>query len=176
VSINVSGLQIYRSDLAATLAAIQRDTGVPPGMIEIELTESTLMEDVHAACEVLGALKRAGYALAIDDFGTGYSSLAYLKRFPLDKLKIDRSFVTDLCNNPEDRAIARAVIQIARSLKLRVIAEGVETAEQMALLRRQGCHEGQGYLFGRPVPAEEFGVLLAGQAARRGALRLPPRS
>ena len=163
VSINVSGLQIYRADLAATLAAVQRDTGVPPGLIEIELTESTLMEDVQAVSEVLRALKRTGYSLAIDDFGTGYSSLAYLKRFPLDKLKIDRSFVTELCSNPEDQAIARAVIQIARSLKLRVIAEGVETTEQMMLLRRHGCHEGQGYLFGRPMPANELRPMLAGR-------------
>ncbi|NMG45842.1 EAL domain-containing protein [Aromatoleum toluvorans] len=156
LGINVSGLQIYRSDLVATLAAVQRDTGVPPGMIEIELTESTLMQDVHAAREVLDALKRAGYGLAIDDFGTGYSSLAYLKRFPLNKLKIDRSFVTDVCTNAEDRAIACAIIQIARSLNRRVIAEGVETAEQAALLRRHGCHEGQGYLFGRPMAAQEL--------------------
>ncbi|NMG29835.1 EAL domain-containing protein [Aromatoleum evansii] len=165
VSINVSGRQIYRSDLIATLAAVQRDTGVAPGMIELELTESTLMEDVNAAREVLDALKRAGYGLAIDDFGTGYSSLAYLKRFPLNKLKIDRSFVTDVCSNAEDRAIARAVIQIARSLNHRVIAEGVETVEQAALLRRHGCHEAQGYLFGRPMAADELAGLLDAPAA-----------
>jgi len=156
VSINVSGLQIYRADLAATLAAAQRASGVPPSLIEVELTESILMEDAHAAREALAALKGMGYSLAIDDFGTGYSSLAYLKRFPLDRLKIDRSFITDLCQNPEDQAIARAVIEIGRALSLRVIAEGVETAEQMALLRRHGCHEGQGYLIGRPVAADTF--------------------
>ena len=168
VGINVSGLQIYRSDLVATLAAIARDTGVSPDGVEIELTESTLMEDVHVARDVLGALKRAGFSIAIDDFGTGYSSLAYLKKFPLDRLKIDRSFVTDLCSNPEDQAIARAVIQIGRSLNLRVIAEGVETPAQMALLRRHGCHEGQGYLFGRPARAKELtATLAAGDADRR---------
>ncbi|NMF96230.1 EAL domain-containing protein [Aromatoleum toluolicum] len=173
VSINVSGLQIYRSDLIATLAAAQRDTGVPPRMIEVELTESTLVEDVHAAHEVLDALKRAGYGLAIDDFGTGYSSLAYLKRFPLNKLKIDRSFVTDVCSNAEDRAIARAIIQIARSLNLRVVAEGVETVEQAALLRRHGCHEGQGYLFGRPMAAQDLDGLLEARASGTGPALAP---
>ncbi|HJV27364.1 MAG TPA: EAL domain-containing protein [Aromatoleum sp.] len=158
LSINVSGLQIYRSDLLATLAGVQRDTGVPPSMIEIELTESTLMEDAHAVCEVLDALKRAGYSLSIDDFGTGYSSLAYLKKFAIHRLKIDRSFVTDLCTNTEDQAIARAVIQIGHALNLRVIAEGVETAEQMSLLRQHGCHEGQGYFFGRPVSADRLTI------------------
>ena len=175
VSINVSGLQIYRADLAATLAAAQRATGVPPGLIEIELTESILMEDAHAAREVLAALKSTGYSVAIDDFGTGYSSLAYLKRFPLDRLKIDRSFVTDLCQNPEDQAIARAVIEIGRALNLRVIAEGVETAEQLALLRRHGCHEGQGYLIGRPVPANALDPQPGrGRAARSAARRIGP--
>jgi len=161
VSINVSGRQIYRADLVATLAAAQRATGVPPNLIEIELTESILMEDAATAREVLVALKRAGYSVAIDDFGTGYSSLAYLKRFPLDRLKIDRSFIADLCHNPEDQAIARAVIEIARALNLRVIAEGVETAAQLELLRRHGCHEGQGYFIGRPAPAVALGALLA---------------
>ncbi|BAL23882.1 EAL domain-containing protein [Azoarcus sp. KH32C] len=165
LSINVSGLQIYRSDLLATLTAVQRDTGVPPQMIEIELTESTLMEDVQTVREVLDALKRAGYSLSIDDFGTGYSSLAYLKKFPIHRLKIDRSFVTDLCTNPEDQAIARAVIQIGHALNLRVIAEGVETAEQMSLLKQHGCHEGQGYFFGRPVPAERLAVPASGRTA-----------
>jgi len=165
ISINVSGLQVYRTDLRGTLAAAQRDTGLAPGMVEIELTESSLMEDVDAAREVLGQLKAAGYSVAIDDFGTGYSSLAYLKKFSLDKLKIDRSFVTDLCENAEDRTIARAVIQIARSLHLRVIAEGVETAEQLAFLKRNGCHEAQGYFIGRPGAAADITTLLG--AARR---------
>ena len=164
LSINISGLQIYRTDLIATLAAVQRDVGVPPTRIELELTESTLMEDVAVARDVLAALKSCGYSVAIDDFGTGYSSLAYLKKFPLDKLKIDRSFITDLCTNLEDQAIARSVIQIAHSLNLQVVAEGVETAEQCALLRRHGCHKGQGYLFGRPVPANEL-VLPGSQGA-----------
>ncbi len=161
VAINLSGLQIYRADLVSTLAAIGRDTGVAPCMIELELTESILMEDAAAAREVLEALKRAGYSIAVDDFGTGYSSLAYLKKFPLDKLKIDRSFIRELDHSEEDQAIARAVIQIGRALGLRVIAEGVETAEQRELLLRHDCHEGQGWLFGRPVPGDELGKLLA---------------
>ncbi len=172
VGINVSALQIYRADLVATLASAQRESGVPPELIEIELTESILMEDAPTAREVLTALKAAGYSLAIDDFGTGYSSLAYLKRFPLDRLKIDRSFVTDLCRNPEDQAIARAVIEIARALNLKVIAEGVEHGEQLTHLRRHGCHEGQGNLIGPPVRAEAFDLRrgprpLAAHAARR---------
>jgi EAL domain-containing protein (putative c-di-GMP-specific phosphodiesterase class I) len=136
-------------------------TGVDPHLLEFELTESMLMTDPEAAVATLGGLKAQGMRLSVDDFGTGYSSLAYLKRFPLDALKIDRTFVRDLPGDTDDAAITKAVIRLAHSLNLKVVAEGVETIAQLRLLEEYGCDEIQGYYIGRPQPAGHWAALLA---------------
>jgi EAL domain-containing protein (putative c-di-GMP-specific phosphodiesterase class I) len=141
--------------------AIVAAAGVDPGLLEFELTESMLMLDPEAAVRILTDLKRQGMRLSVDDFGTGYSSLAYLKRFPLDALKIDRTFVRDLPGDSDDAAITKAVISLAHSLNLKVVAEGVETVEHLDALRAYGCDEVQGYYIGRPLPAAQCGALLA---------------
>jgi EAL domain-containing protein (putative c-di-GMP-specific phosphodiesterase class I) len=124
--------------------------------LEIELTESCIMEDTQVSVTVLNQLKRMGITLSIDDFGTGYSSLSHLKRFPIDTLKIDRSFVQDIPHNPDDVAITTATIAMAKSLKLNVVAEGVQTEGQLRFLRKQGCQTMQGYLFSAPVSTEQI--------------------
>jgi EAL domain-containing protein (putative c-di-GMP-specific phosphodiesterase class I) len=131
-------------------------------MLEIELTESSIMNDAVSAAKILGSLSEAGVRVSIDDFGTGYSSLAHLKRFPLDALKIDRSFVRDVTHVPSDGAIVRTVIALAQHLGLDVVAEGVETAEQLEFLRANNCHYAQGYYFSKPVHADDmFAVIEA---------------
>jgi len=156
VAVNVSARQLRQSDFVESVDAILRDTGCPPQALELEVTESLLLEDAEGAIELLGALAARGVRVAIDDFGTGYSSLSYLKRMPVKTLKIDRSFVGELGSDASVAAIARTVIVLARSLGLDVLAEGVETAEQAAWLEREGCDWAQGWHFGRPMPAEEF--------------------
>jgi EAL domain-containing protein (putative c-di-GMP-specific phosphodiesterase class I) len=137
-----------------------RDTGLDPGHLELELTESVVMYNVDEVLATLRDLKSIGVRISLDDFGTGYSSLSYLKRFPIDKLKIDRSFVSDVITNPEDAAIARAVIAMAHSLDMRVVAEGVETAAQLDFLRVNQCDQFQGYYYAKPLPATESTELL----------------
>jgi diguanylate cyclase (GGDEF)-like protein/PAS domain S-box-containing protein len=156
LAVNLSARQMRQADWVDRVAAILQETGLPPDFLKLELTESMLMEQGDQAVARLQALKDLNLKLSIDDFGTGYSSLAYLKRFPIDELKIDRSFVRDIPEDSNDMEIAAAIIAMARNLKLRVVAEGVETEEQLDFLRRQGCSAWQGYLFGRPVPAVEF--------------------
>ncbi|MFH1870105.1 MAG: EAL domain-containing protein [Pseudomonadota bacterium] len=156
IAVNVSGRQIFRTDLVDQVRRHTRDAGISPQQIEIELTESTLIEDSESVCEVIADLKSIGTGVAIDDFGTGYSSLSYLKRFRVDKLKIDRSFIADMHRDSAGGALAQAVIGIARSLKLRAIAEGVETMEQLDLVQRYGCNEIQGNYFSRPLTADKF--------------------
>jgi PAS domain S-box-containing protein len=163
VAVNLSAVQFRRGDLAGTLAHALDESGVVPGCIELELTESTLVEEAEATLATLRRLKECGVRLSIDDFGTGYSSLAYLKRFAVDRLKIDRSFVAGLPEDSDDAAIVTAVIQMAHSLKLAIVAEGVETEAQAAFLRRAGCEQAQGYLYGRPEAAPQ-------------ALAAPPRT
>jgi predicted signal transduction protein with EAL and GGDEF domain len=160
VAVNLSARQLQQADLAARLERIVRASGVDPRLIEIELTESMLMADPEAAVATLSALKALGMRLSVDDFGTGYSSLAYLKRFPLDALKIDRTFVRDLPGDLDDAAITRAVIRLAHSLGLEVVAEGVETVEQLRLLEQYRCDQIQGYYIGRPAPAAECAAFL----------------
>jgi len=152
VAVNLSARQFQREELLADIDAVLAETGLEPGRLELEITESTLMEDSGASVDTLRALHERGVRLSIDDFGTGYSSLSYLKRFPIDTLKIDRSFIHDIPTDAEDRAIVHAVIAMARSLNLRVVAEGVESAAQLDFLHRAGCDEVQGFLLGRPVP------------------------
>jgi len=151
MSVNLSALQFRRAGLIETVAGALARSGLPPHLLELELTESILLQDVENTLDTVRQLKALGIRLAIDDFGTGYSSLSYLKRFAVDRLKIDQSFVRDIHTDPDDAAIVSAIIQLARSLRLGNIAEGVETAEQLAFLREAGCSEVQGYLFSRPL-------------------------
>ncbi|MBS1190388.1 MAG: domain S-box/diguanylate cyclase protein [Rhodocyclaceae bacterium] len=151
VAVNVSARQLRRRDFCETVAGALADSGLPPEQLELEITESSVMENAEEAIGILQGLRRMGVTLAIDDFGTGYSSLAYLKLFPIDHLKIDRSFVADIEHDLNDRAIALGTIALARSLGLNVIAEGVETEDQLELLRDNGCDEVQGYLLSQPL-------------------------
>ena len=166
VAINLSASQLTFAGLAETVRDIVDDAGVDPRLLEFELTESMLMADPEAAVTILHALKRQGMRLSVDDFGTGYSSLAYLKRFPLDALKIDRTFVRDLPDDADDAAITKAVISLAHSLGLKVVAEGVETRAHLDALRSYGCDEIQGYYISRPLPAEECALLLEKETVR----------
>lgn len=156
VSVNISARQFSDGQLGTRIATILKETGLPPACLELELTESILMREVSEAMQILAGLKNLGLSIAVDDFGTGYSSLNYLKQFPIDVLKIDRSFVDGLPSGEQDAQIARAIIAMAHSLNLAVIAEGVETHEQLDFLREHGCDEVQGYLFGRPMAAGRF--------------------
>lgn len=160
VAVNLSAIQFAQQDMVKIIAAKLQQTGLAAQYLEIELTESLVMTDVEHAIGVLRELKALGVQLSIDDFGTGYSSLSYLKRFPIDVLKIDQSFVRDITVDPDDAAIVASIISLAHSLRINVIAEGVETAAQLAYLRRNHCDEIQGYYFSRPVPAEEFELIL----------------
>jgi len=156
VAVNVSPRQFKSGDLVGFVEDTLRQTGVAAESLELEITEGMMMDDVERASATLARLKELGVSIAIDDFGTGYSSLAYLKRFPVHRLKVDQSFVRGLTTDRDDAAIVKAVIQLGHSLRLKVIAEGVETDEQLAALHDLGCDEAQGYLFCRPVPADEF--------------------
>ena len=169
VAVNIASPHFRQGGLVASVAAALKESALDPALLEVELTESMLMHNVDATLITLSQLKDMGVRLAIDDFGTGYSSLSYLKRFPLDTLKIDRSFVKDLPHDPEDAAITRAIIAMAHSLKLAVVAEGVETAEQLAFLQQHGCEVVQGFLFSEPVGAENLGAMLAAQQAQSAA-------
>jgi PAS domain S-box-containing protein len=159
VSVNLSARQ-FSERIADTVGRILAETGLEPGLLELELTESASMDDPQKTFDILRKLKDMGVRLAIDDFGTGYSNLNYLKRFPVDKIKLDQSFVRDLTTDPDDLSISRAVIAMAHGLRLEVIAEGVETEGQLALLAQNGCDEMQGYLFSRPVAAAECADML----------------
>ena len=163
LAVNLSGVQIERSDVVAIVGKILRDTGLPPASLELEVTETHVMRKAEQSVRVLEGLRDLGVGIAIDDFGTGHSSLACLQRLPVDKLKIDRSFVTDLPLGESQAAIARAVIALGHSLRLQVLAEGVETVEQAHFLREHGCDEVQGFLYGRSMEAEELAGRLAEQ-------------
>ncbi|MBI5162479.1 MAG: EAL domain-containing protein [Magnetospirillum sp.] len=156
LGINISGRQFREPDLVLTVAGAIRESGVDPAALDLELTESMLMSDGEHTLKVLRELAGLGVSLSIDDFGTGYSSLAYLKRFPVNTVKIDRAFVRDIEHDADGRVIANAIISLAHSLSMKTVAEGVETETQASLLARHGCDEIQGYLIGRPLPAAEF--------------------
>jgi diguanylate cyclase (GGDEF)-like protein len=166
VAVNISAVEFAHKGFLESVVLILEETGLDPQYLELELTESILMHDAKASASLLAALKAIGVQLAIDDFGTGYSSLSYLRRFPIDTLKIDQSFVRDIATNTEDATIVSAVIGMGRSLHQQVIAEGVETEEQLVFLRSHQCDQGQGFLFSHPVPAEEFGRLLQNGSGR----------
>ncbi|MEI6557017.1 MAG: EAL domain-containing protein [Rhodospirillaceae bacterium] len=160
IAVNLSPRQFHDSGLVRMVRQCLDDTGLPPDQLELELTEGAMMVDMSRAVETLRRLKALGVRLAIDDFGTGYSSLAYLKRFPIDTLKIDRSFIHDIANNATDTAIIDTIIGLAGSLGFTVVAEGVETAEQALILMERNCRYSQGYLFCKPVPPERFAAYL----------------
>ncbi len=160
LSVNVSGIQFFVGGLEEEVLRAIKEHDISPELLELELTESSLMSNAEETITVLQNLKALGIKISIDDFGTGYSSLAYLKRFPIDKLKIDIAFVREVTSNPDDAAIVLAIINMAHSLKLDVIAEGVEKDAQLAYLRRHGCDEMQGYYFSRPLPEADFEAML----------------
>ncbi len=161
VAVNLSGRQFQQRDLTAMIERILQQSGLPASALHVEITESTAMQNAELSLAIMTRLKQMGVRISIDDFGTGYSSLSYLKRFPIDTVKIDQNFVRDLSQSTNDGAIISAVISMARALKLRVVAEGVETEEQLAFLRREHCETIQGFLYSRPLPAEEFEATLA---------------
>jgi EAL domain-containing protein (putative c-di-GMP-specific phosphodiesterase class I) len=166
ISVNVSGVQIMRSNFADTVYGILMETDCDPHMLELEITESTVMQNTEHVIDTFNRIKQLGLRLAIDDFGTGYSSLSHLKRLPLDKIKIDQSFVRDLPEDLDDAAIANAIYAMARSLGFSVIAEGVETNAQADFLSAMGCEEAQGYLYSKPVTTAEFSKLLEKEIQR----------
>jgi diguanylate cyclase (GGDEF)-like protein/PAS domain S-box-containing protein len=171
VSVNLSPRQFEQKNLRDSVHRVLRETKVDPGLIEFEITESLLMHDPEGAARTLASLKQSGVKLSMDDFGTGYSSLGYLKRFPIDTLKIDRSFIRDISTDADDATLTRAIILLAQNLRLKVVAEGVETEDQLSFLKANGCDEMQGYLFANPTDAEECGRML-----REGRKLVLPRN
>jgi len=161
IAANLSAQQFTQVGLSTIVTDILSATGLEAKFLELELTESVAMQHVETSLETLNTLKQIGINMAIDDFGTGYSSLSYLKQFPIDRLKIDRSFIADIASDPNDAAIVVAIISMANCMGLKVIAEGVETEEQLRFLKMHGCNAAQGFLLGRPVPADQFEQLLA---------------
>jgi EAL domain-containing protein (putative c-di-GMP-specific phosphodiesterase class I) len=160
ISVNVSAAEFRDKAFVERVATILTETGLDPRYLDLELTEGVLMANAEFSGATLQALKAMGIHLAVDDFGTGYSSLSYLHQFPIDILKIDQSFVRHITSDPDDSPIVSAIIDMGKNLKQRVIAEGIETQEQLAFLQARHCAEGQGYLFSQPLPASEFGRLL----------------
>lgn len=156
VAVNVSGAQFYQSDIVASVSRCLKETGLKPHNLELEVTESVFMDDITHTIETLQKLHGLGVELAIDDFGTGYSSLSYLRQFPIDRLKIDQSFIRNALNNADDAAIARTIVRLGHSLNLKVIAEGVETKEHEAFLLEEKCDEVQGFRYSRPIPLDDF--------------------
>ncbi|MGY2237378.1 putative bifunctional diguanylate cyclase/phosphodiesterase [Pseudomonas gingeri] len=168
MAVNLSTVQLHHAELPRVVNNLLQMYRLPPRSLELEVTETGLMEDISTAAQHLLSLRRSGALIAIDDFGTGYSSLSYLKSLPLDKIKIDKSFVQDLLDDDDDATIVRAIIQLGKSLGMQVIAEGVETVEQEAYIISEGCHEGQGYHYSKPLPARELSAYLK-QAQRSNA-------
>ncbi|HYA45463.1 MAG TPA: GGDEF domain-containing phosphodiesterase [Acidimicrobiales bacterium] len=171
VAVNVSSAQLRSADAVERMSTIIAGAELPPGALVLEITESVLMDERAGAAKKLATLRSLGVCLAVDDFGTGYSSLLYLRRYPLDMLKIDRSFVAGLVDNPEDATIVDAVVRLGHSFGLQTVAEGVETAEQLRLLRSLGCDLGQGHFWGRPLPPDSLLSVLLDAAS--GATMAP---
>ena len=154
MNVNISARQLRHPDLVADVAAVLRETGLPPSSLVLEITESVVMEEAESSIAVLHALKALGVRLAIDDFGTGFSSLSYLKSFPLDILKIDRKFVAGLHESAGDSAVVASMITLAHALDMKVVAEGTETGQEVETLRHLGCDMAQGFFFAKPLPGE----------------------
>jgi EAL domain-containing protein (putative c-di-GMP-specific phosphodiesterase class I) len=163
LAVNVSAHQFKQPDFVANLLALIAQTGAPAAKLKLELTESLLLENTESVIAIMLVLKIYGICFSLDDFGTGYSSLAYLKRLPLDQLKIDQSFVRDILTDPNDAAIASTIVALGQSMRLAVIAEGVETQGQRDFLESSGCHAYQGYLFSRPLSLEGFEAFVGNQ-------------
>lgn len=160
VAINVSPQQFRNIDLLANVTQALVETGLPPGQLELEITESVLAQDAPETMQICADLSDLGISLSLDDFGTGYSSLSYLKKFPIAVLKIDKAFIQDLGNNPDDDSLVEAIIAMAHSLRMEIVAEGVETAAQFDFLKERGVELVQGYLLSKPVGAEQFRAML----------------
>jgi EAL domain-containing protein (putative c-di-GMP-specific phosphodiesterase class I) len=160
IAVNISPIQFHNGDLPRLIHSILLETGLAPSRLELEVTEGVMINDFSRAVSILNQLKLLGIKIAMDDFGTGYSSLSYLQSFRCDKIKIDRVFICDLESNHHSRAIVRAVIGLGQSLNLPILAEGVETEDQHALLMQEGCDEVQGYLTGRPLPIADYAKLV----------------
>lgn len=156
VAVNLSGAQFHQSDIVAYVDRVLQEAGLPPTRLELEVTESVFMDDIQHTVQTLQRLHGLGVEIAIDDFGTGYSSLSYLRQFPIDRLKIDQSFIRNALNNPDDASIARTIVGLGHSLNLKVIAEGVETKDHENFLKGEGCDEVQGYRYARPMPGDKF--------------------
>ncbi|MTK64397.1 MAG: EAL domain-containing protein, partial [Methanobacterium sp.] len=171
MAVNLSPVQFAQSNIVDVIRDVLNETGLPPGYLELEITEGALMEPGPDLEAKLASLRALGVRLSIDDFGTGYSSLAYLKKLPINKLKIDRSFVADIPTDPADMEITAAVVGLAKNLHLEVLAEGVETEDQLSFLHQLGCHSAQGYLLSPPLPESEIGKIL-GQSTFPGWPRL----
>jgi diguanylate cyclase (GGDEF)-like protein len=165
VAVNISGIQLNRSNLLAMVTRVLASADMDPTLLELELTESVVMHSSSKAAETLEQLHASGISIAVDDFGTGYSSLAYLQKLPINKLKLDKSFIRGIATNPDDLAIARAIVGLGKSLRLTVMAEGVETQGQRDILEQEGCEQVQGYLYGKPMPALELTALLTNSEA-----------
>jgi diguanylate cyclase (GGDEF)-like protein len=172
ISVNLSPRQFSDSNLLQDIAATLAETGLDGRCLELEITESAIMQDVERGRKLLMALKVMGIRIAVDDFGTGYSSLSTLKQFPIDTLKIDRSFIRDLATDPEDRGLTEAIIAMGKALKLHLVAEGVETQAQLDFLRERGCDELQGYHFSRPLPVDQFESFVVNERRRRAVAPL----
>jgi EAL domain-containing protein (putative c-di-GMP-specific phosphodiesterase class I) len=168
VAVNLSSIQLDRRDFTDTVMEVLEQHGDDPDVLELEITESVLMTDVQTSTSKLSNLRGLGVRIAMDDFGTGYSSLSYIARLPIDSLKIDRSFIAAMPRNAQDMAIVSAIITLAHSLNLKVVAEGVETAEQAKLLTLLKCNEAQGFLYSKPVPASEIERILPAKRAMGG--------
>ena len=169
IAVNISARHFQQKDFLERLVEILGETRLDPTCLELELTETSIMENTESAAKLLGQIRKLGVKVAIDDFGTGYSSLSYLKSLPIDTVKLDRSFVMGATTDPDDAALVMAIVTLAHNLRLRVIAEGVETEEQVAFLRLLRCDEAQGYLFGKPMPPEVFEASLKIDPKRKTA-------
>ena len=167
IAVNLSPVQFQHGDLPSLVHQVLLDTGLPPSRLELEITEGVLIGDFTRAVAILRRLKNMGVRIAMDDFGTGYSSLSYLQSFPFDKIKIDQAFVANLCHSQQAATIIRAVIALSRGLDVPVVAEGVETEEQLKFLADEHCDGIQGYLVGRPKPIEDYAEMVGRSAAQR---------
>jgi len=177
MAVNISARQFQDQNFQEKIVRILAETRFDPQSLELEITETSIMENPDSAVKALSAIRRLGVRIAIDDFGTGYSSLSYLKRLPIDTVKLDQSFVKGATSDPSGAALVMAIITLAHNLRLRVIAEGVETEEQHAFLRLLRCDEGQGYLFGKPALADTFASILhAGPQRKQDRFLASPRS
>jgi EAL domain-containing protein (putative c-di-GMP-specific phosphodiesterase class I) len=171
VGVNVSAQQFYRGNIVRVVEEVLLETGMNPKWLELELTESLSLDDSEITIKIMHRLKRIGVSLSLDDFGTGWSSLSYLRRFPLDRIKIDRSFMRDIPAQPAAEAVVRSIMDLARNLGLSCVAEGVETVEQHDYLEKKSCAEIQGFLFSRPLPASDLGSLI--RSGKPGFVAIP---